>query len=115
MPLGLRFFWSALSGIAGYFPPFPPADPTKYLTSQQGIYDHPNPPFPAVNPRDIVDKCVPAPFALIFNPLAHSRKSAVVLGESSTTIPANSDPYLPPLGLFQPSLTRIKPVANVRG
>jgi hypothetical protein len=115
MALGLRFFWTALSGIAGYFPRFPPAHPTKYLTGQQGIYDHPNPPFLAVNPRDIVYKCLPAPFALIFNPLAHSRKSVVVLGESGAAILANSDPHLPSLGLFQPSLTRIKPVADTRG
>lgn len=86
-----------------------------HLTSQQGIHDHPNLAVPAIDTRNFIYKRIPAPFALISNSLAHSRKSTVVLGESSATVPSNTNPYLPPLGLLQSSLTRAEPVADVRG
>ena len=114
MALGLRFFWSALSGIAGYSPRFQPAYPT-YLTSQQGIHGYSNPALLTLDARNIIDERVPAPFALVSNPLAYSRQSALVLGESSVTVPANSDPHLPSPGLFQPPLAGAKPVADVCG
>ena len=114
MVLGLRFFWSALSGIAGYFSRSMPAHPT-YLTNQQGIHSHPNLALLATNTRDIVYKRVPAPFALISNPLAHSWKLAVVLGESGATVPSDSDSYLPSPALFQHPLARAKSLADTFG
>jgi len=86
-----------------------------YLTTQQGIHDYPNPALLTLNARNIVNKCVPAPLALVPNPLAYSRKSALILGESGATVPANSDPHFPSLGLFQHPLARVKPVADVGG
>lgn len=112
MALGLRFFWSALSGIAGYFHHFLPPHPT-HLTSKQGIHDYSNPALLTLDARNIVDKRVPAPFALVSHPLAHSRKSALVLGEPGAAVPANSDPHLPSLGLLQPPLAGVKPVVDV--
>ena len=96
------------------FPHLPPPHPM-YLTSPQGIHDCSNPALLALNARNIVDKRVPAPFALISNPLAYSRKSAVVLGESGSTVPTNSHSHLSPPGLFQPPLAGVKPVADVGG
>lgn len=50
------------------------------------------------------------------NPLAHSCKSALVLGEpGATTVPASLDSYPPFPGLFQSPLAGVKPVANVCG
>ena len=86
-----------------------------YLTTQQGIHGHPNPALLTLDARNIVDKCVPAPFALVPNPLAYSRKSALILGESGATVPANPDTHFPSLGLFQHSLAGVKPVADVGG
>ena len=114
MTLSLRFFWSALSGIAGYFLRFLPAHPT-HLTSQQGIYDHSDPTLLAFDTSNVVDKRVPAPFALVSNPFAYSRKSTVVLGEPGSTVPANADPHLSSPGLFQPSFAGVKRMADVGG
>lgn len=112
MALGLRFFWSALSGIAGYFFRLLPAHSTR-LTNKQGIHDHPNLALLAIDSRDIVDKRVSPPFALISTPLTHSWDPLVVLGESGTTVPSNSHPYLSPSGFFQPPLATTEPVVNI--
>lgn len=114
MALGLRFLWSALSGIAGYFFRLLPAH-SAHLTNKQGIHDHPNLALLAIDSRDIVDKRVPPPFALVSTPLALSWNSLVVLGESGTTIPSNSHSHLSPSGFFQPSLTRTELVVDIRG
>ena len=114
MALGLRFFWSALSGIAGYFSRSRPAHPT-HLTTQQGIHGYPNPSLPTLDPRNVVGERVSPSFALLSNSLAYSRKSAVILGESGSTVPANTNPHLSSLGLFQSPLTRAKPMADIGG
>ena len=59
--------------------------------------------LPAFDPRNTVGERVPVPFALVSNTLAHSRKSAVILGESGSTVPANIDPHLSSPGFFQSS------------
>ena len=61
------------------------------LTSQQGTHDYSNLALLTLGARNIIDKRVPAHFAIVSNPLAHSWKSALVLGESGATVPASPD------------------------
>lgn len=112
MALGLRLFWSALSGIAGYFLRFQPAHPT-YLTNRQRIHDYSNLALPTLDARNTIHERVPAPFTLVSDSFVHSRQSALVLGESGATLPANPNPHLPSPSLFQPPLAGVKPVANI--
>ena len=111
MVLGFRFFWSALSGIAGYQYPSLSLYPA-HLTTQQSVHDRPNPALPAIDTRDVVYKRVPSPFTLIPSPLTYSRKLVTLLGEPGATLPSNPHSHLPSLRLFQPPITRVKPLAD---
>jgi len=74
-----------------------------------GHHDYSNLAFPTLDAGNIIDKHASIPFALASNPLAHSWKSALVLGESGTTVPANLNSHLPSPGLFQPPFAEVKP------
>ena len=73
------------------------------------IHDYSNPSPLTLDACNIIDKSVPAPFVLVPNPLAEW-KSALVLGKSGATVPANPDSHPP-----SPVLTGVKPVVDVRG
>ena len=74
------------------------------------LHDYSNPAPLTLDARNTIDRSVPAPFALVLNPLAHAWKSALVLGKTGATVPANPDSHPP-----SPGPTGAKPVVDVRG
>ena len=73
------------------------------------IHDYSNSSPLTFDARNIIDKSVPAPFVPVPNPLAHPWKSALVLGKSGATVPANPDSHPPSV------LARAKPVVEISG